>query len=75
MSVFRLWGPRYYSGEVIIIIGGDEEDYREMFRVVEEVEVIKHKYVMPFENNLPVFLCRDIIRPLKEVWVGVKHFE
>lgn len=71
---YWLWGPREYTGEIMIVIGGDEDDHKEVFREVEKVEVIRHKYAMPYENNLPVYLCRDIIFPLKEVWLRVKTY-
>ncbi len=71
---YWLWGPHEYTGEIMIVIGGDEDDYKEVFREVEKLEIIRHKYAMPYENNLPVYLCRDIIFPLKEVWLKVKAY-
>lgn len=70
---YWLWGPRGYTGEIMIIIGGKE--HKQVFREVKQVEVIRHKYAMPYETNLPVYLCRDIMLPLEKVWLGVKHYE
>jgi len=40
----------------MLMIGVGENHLRSMFREVRQVEIIKHKYVMPYENNLPVYL-------------------
>jgi hypothetical protein len=72
---YWLWGARGYTGEIMIIIGGNRNDYEEIFQDVEQVEVISHKYAMPYENNLPVYLCRKGIIPLKKIWPKIKHYE
>lgn len=72
---YWLWGPREYTGEIMIMIGGDEASYRRVFKDIKQVEVIKHEYAMPYENNLPVYLCKGAILPLKMVWPWIKHYD
>jgi hypothetical protein len=32
-------------------------------------------YVMPYENNLPLYLCLGLKVPLATLWPRVKHYE
>jgi hypothetical protein len=72
---YYLWGPRHYTGEVMIIIGGDRTDHEEVFESVEQAGLFQHDYVMPYENNLPLFVCRGIKAPIEELWPRVKHYD
>ncbi|MGB2869755.1 MAG: glycosyltransferase family 39 protein [Bacteroidota bacterium] len=71
---YFLWGTRGYSGEVVIVIGGNPDGHRKVFESVEEAAVITSEYAMPYESNLPVYVCRKIKVPLQEVWPSVKSF-
>jgi len=70
-----LWGPRHDSLETFIIIGGgDEDDHLESFEEVVKMYVHTNQFAMLYENNLPVFLCRKIRKPIKEIWKETKLF-
>ena len=71
---YWIWGPRGYTGEVMIIIGGDPADHLQVFDSVEQAGLFTHEYVMPYENNLPIFVCRKPRIPLEEAWARAKHF-
>ena len=73
MSYF-LWGPRNYSGKVVIAIGGNEQRYRRLFGSVEQTATIRSRYVMPDENNLPVFVLRNPKLPLNQLWPLTKLY-
>jgi len=68
------WGTRGYSGEVLIIIGGRAEDHLEVYESVTQVTIHRHLYAMPFETELPIFVCRKPKIPLKDIWDDVKHY-
>jgi hypothetical protein len=72
---YWIWGPRGYTGEIVIILGGDIEDLKPNFREVTIESVADCQYCMPYEDNLPVFLCRGLKGNLKDVWAQEKHFE
>ncbi len=72
---YWIWGPRNYTGEIIIMIGGSLEDYGGVFQKVEQVAVIKNDYAMPYENKLPVYLCRGLALPVEEIWPRLKHYD
>ena len=71
---YFFWGTRGYSGDVVIIIGGNPDGHRKVFETVEQAAVITSEYAMPYENNLPVYVCRKIKVPLEEIWPSVKNF-
>lgn len=71
---YWLWGPREYTGEIMLFIGVDDHHLKSMFKEIREVEIIEHKYVMPYENNLPVYLCKDALLSIEEIWPRLKNF-
>jgi Dolichyl-phosphate-mannose-protein mannosyltransferase len=71
---YFLWGPRDYTGECVITIGERLEDVIKSFDEVERAATFTHPYVLPHENNNPVFVCRKPKRPLKEIWPDVKCY-
>lgn len=60
--------------KTIIVIGGNTEDHKSTCRDVTLAAVHKTKYSMPYENNLPIYICRDIYRSLKEVWRQARFY-
>lgn len=70
---YFFWGPRQYSGEIVLVLGGSLQRLEQYFSHVEEAAVLHHPYAMPFENR-PVYLCRDLKVPLKELWPKLKNW-
>ena len=73
---YYLWGPGKHldSTTVVIIVGGNVEDHRRGFEEVEYVAHSQSKYAMPYENNLPIFVCRRLKKPIEEVWPRTKNY-
>lgn len=71
---YWIWGPREYTGELVIILGGDLEDKQKSFESVEVAGVVSCKYCMPYENDLRIYVCRKLKMPLKEFWPRLKNF-
>ena len=72
---YYLWGTGDCTGEVIIAIGFTAEELTPYFHSVERVTTSECQYCMPYENNLPVYVCRGLIIPLDQAWPMVKHFD
>lgn len=72
---YWLWGYGTHDPELMIIIGGERADHLESFEQVDSVAVHQAAYVMPYENNLPIFVCRKLRAPSAEIWPGSKHFD
>ena len=71
---YYLWGPREYTGEIMIILGGRLEDHEIGFEEVKQVAVTKCNYCMPYENNLPIFITRKLKAPIKEIWPRTRDY-
>lgn len=71
---YFLWGPRDYTGECVITVGEKLSDVSKVFDQTEQAAVFTHPYVLPHENNQPIFICRKPKRPLKEIWPQVKCY-
>ncbi|HAL55742.1 MAG TPA: glycosyltransferase, partial [Bacteroidetes bacterium] len=72
---YWIWGPRGYTGELVIVLGGDLEDKQQTFGHVEVADTVSSEYCMPYENNLRIYVCRNLNIPLAEFWTGLKHFD
>lgn len=71
---YFLWGPRDYTGEVMIVIGDNRKTLEGLFERVEQGETIHCEYCMPYEDDLPVWLCRGLKTPIAELWPKVKKW-
>jgi hypothetical protein len=71
---YWIWGPREYTGELMIVLGGDLEDKKEKFESVEVAGVATCKYCMPYESDLKVYVCRKLKVSLKDSWPRLKSY-
>ncbi len=71
---YYLWGPRSYSGEVVISVGLMREQLQPLFGQIEQAATISHEYAMPSENDIPVFLCRRPKMSLQRAWPRLKVY-
>ncbi|MEK9138386.1 MAG: glycosyltransferase family 39 protein, partial [Bacteroidota bacterium] len=72
---YWIWGPRQYTGEIVIILGGSPEDHRQSFAEVVVADTVSSAYCMPYENHLTISVCRKLMVPVDEVWAQHKHYE
>jgi hypothetical protein len=72
---YWIWGYGTGNYQTIISLGGAQEDYLDSFEEVQQAAIIRCDYCMPYENNLPVYICRKPKRPLEEVWNSIKDYE
>ena len=71
---YWLWGPRDYTGELVIVLGGDLEALKRNFESVEIAGVSTCRHCMPYENNLPIYVCRHAKKPLEQLWPLTKGY-
>ncbi len=71
---YFLWGTHGYSGNVIVDVGGDCGAGAHLFRSSRRAAVFTADYVMPYENGLPIMVCRGIREPLAQIWPRVKNY-
>lgn len=71
---YYLWGPHEYSGDIVIFIGGSQEELMQYFEEVVEAGQTDCGYCMPYENNQIIFLYRGIRGTIREIWPKIKSF-
>ncbi|HKV37602.1 MAG TPA: glycosyltransferase family 39 protein [Blastocatellia bacterium] len=71
---YFFWGPRNYTGEVMIIVGSGGEDLAAKFQKVEVAAKLDNPYAIPFENR-SIYLCWGLKANLKDVWPKVKNWD
>ncbi len=70
---YFLWGPRGYTGDVMIVMDDDRETLQKIFRSVEYGGHVEHPYSMPYEH-FDVWVCRGMREPLAQVWPRLKKY-
>jgi len=72
---YFLWGPRDYSGEIVIVLGSrDPDNDRKFFRSVEVKEQLDNPYGVPSEQY-SILLCRGLKENLQTLWPGLKDWD
>ncbi|HEV3459618.1 MAG TPA: glycosyltransferase family 39 protein [Thermoanaerobaculia bacterium] len=71
---YYLWGPRGYTGEVMIVLDDNRETLERLFRGVELAGRVYHPYSMPYEH-FDVFVCRGLRQPMAALWPRIKRYE
>jgi hypothetical protein len=71
---YFLWGTQGASGDVLIDVGGDCGASMHLFHSSRQAATFSAPYVMPYEDHLPIMLCRGIKKPLAQVWPLVKNY-
>ena len=72
---YFLWGPRDWTGEVILVLDTNDDDERELFGSVEDLgQVVSSPWAMPFERRRHIYLCRDLKISVRELWPRVKNW-
>jgi hypothetical protein len=72
---YFLWGPRNYTGEIMILIGSAHADEaKRFFESVEVAATLDNPYAIPNENR-PVLLCRGLKTNLRTLWPELKEWD
>ena len=69
------WGPREYTGEVMLVMGDRREVLERKFESVEKVGEVGHPYAMA-SQHWELFLCRGPKgwKNLQEIWPQLKNW-
>ena len=71
---YWIWGPGKATGEIVLVLSRDVGDKKKLFEQVEDLGPVPCTYCMPYENNLHLYLCRGLKKPIDELWPQVKGF-
>jgi hypothetical protein len=72
---YGYWGPRGYSGEVVVAIGFTESRLQRSFSDVRPFETISPPHAMPEESNLTIYICREPKRNLTTNWTEWRYLD
>ena len=70
---YYLWGPRGYTGDVMIVLDDERPTLERLFRSVELAGHVHHPYSMPYQH-FDVFVCRGPRQSLATLWPRVKRY-
>lgn len=71
---YYFWGPRNYSGKVVLSLGGNLTFLHQTFDSVEPIAIVTHEKIAGLTSQLPIYLCKGIKRPLPESWPAFKFY-
>lgn len=69
-----LWGTPAFDGDTVIALGCSREGLEREFRSVQAAAEHHSEWGMA-EENRPIYLCRGVKTPLKELWPSLKHWD
>ena len=61
--------------EIAVVIGDREERLRQLFERVERAGTQADPYAMPYESDLPIWLCSGPKVPLREIWEQARNYQ
>jgi len=61
------WGPRGYTGEIVIVLNSDGTGDRQHFATVEKAGHVEHPYSRR-DEWFDIYLCRGLKFDLQETW-------
>ena len=70
---YFLWGPRNYTGEIVILVGEGEREAQKQFDSVTVAATHENQYAFWYETQ-PILLCRGLKWDLQSGWPRVKNW-
>ncbi len=72
---YWLWGPRDYTGEIVLVMGSTVERERKHFESVEVAATFDNPYIYPWERR-PILICRGSkIGTFQQAWPKLKNWD
>jgi 4-amino-4-deoxy-L-arabinose transferase-like glycosyltransferase len=71
---YFLWGPRNYTGEIVIRVGAAIDDVKSGYETVAVAATIENPYALYYETR-PILLCRGRKESYQTHWGSVKKWE
>jgi hypothetical protein len=69
---FWLFGPGTRKGAICISLGNEKHSVERVFTEFKLVKIIRHKYAIGEEHNIPLYLCRNPRIDLQLTWPGLE---
>jgi len=71
---YWFWGCQNSDGAIVIRLWGSRDRILESYEEAVQAGVFQNEYCMPYENNMPIWICKHRRIPLRDNWADFKHF-
>jgi hypothetical protein len=71
---FWLLGTGNADRKICLSIGNEKETLQHFYSDIRLVKIVRHKYAIDEENNIPVYLCRNQTLDLKQKWPDLEKY-
>jgi hypothetical protein len=71
---YFLWGPRGYSGDVLVCVGDNCDSAATFYRTCSLQARLEALWIQPSEYDIPIMICRGIKKPIAELWPLTKFY-
>jgi hypothetical protein len=71
---YWIWGPRNYTGEIVIVLRSSGRGDRDHFQRVQDVGAVQEPYARR-DEWFHIWLCRGLKLNLKDAWSNLKHYD
>ncbi len=71
---YWLWGPRGYTGDVVIDVNGDCGASRHLYRSVRLAARSNPPWVISYERDIPIMVCTQPQTDLRTIWPSLKAY-
>ncbi len=71
---YWFWGYPKENIRTVIVLGGQREDHARSCDEVTLAAVHTCRYCMPYENDMPIYVCRGLHVSPEEIWRREKSF-
>ena len=68
---YYFWGPPEDT-KVAIVFGVDKDKLEDFFGRIEQAAIITCEECVPYENNVPVYVCREPKVSIRDAWPGLR---
>src|SRR5579872_799787 len=72
---YWLWGTQGYSGNVLVQVNGSCFYADKLFASRTRVATLNTPWAIAYERDIPIWICRDIKKPLSNYWADLKTYE
>ena len=73
-NTYHPWSATHDAAQTYVAIGLPEEQLRAIFREVTQAGVHSCSYCMDYENDLPIYICRNARTPFRMWWASMKWY-
>ncbi len=71
---YWLWGPRGYTGDVVIDVNGDCGASADLYRSARLAARSNPPWVISYERDIPIMVCTQPQSDLRTIWPSLKDY-